>query len=255
MLPVEVVPPQPIQFVVARLNNADLNGDTEQDLFNLVGEGFLALDDQRRRDVHALRGEQRNVARNVDEIHGQVVELQDGQRRLGNDVVDLQNRARGVQQQNAQIVVPAAATPALNLNQINQIVVRFNAENEKKAEEKRNNEIEANRIRESFRATIIGCDNYIALFNSYTLIVQLPSIGVPTGVLLNLPLAALEIGSAAAVLPVLLLPTAILEAGVLAKVFFSKRKKTFTLEQRRRFEDYLQQNLTPKLALEFAKKV
>jgi hypothetical protein len=253
MLP---VPNQPIEFVVARLNNADLNGDTEQDLFNHIGEGFLVLDDQRRRDVRALRNEQRDVVRNVDEIRGQVVELQDGQRRLGNDVVDLQNRARDVQQQNAAIVVPAAPpTPALNLNQINQIVVRFNAENEKKAVEKRNNEIEANRIRACFSATINSCDNYIALFDSFTLIVQLPRIGVPTGALLILPLAALEIGSAATVLPVLLLPTAVLEVGVLAKVFFSKRKKTFTLEQRRRFEDYLQQNLTHKLALEFAKKV
>lgn len=255
MLPVEVVPPQPIEFVVARLNNADLNGDTEQDLFNHIGEGFLVLDDQRRRDVRALRDEQRNVARNVEEIRGQVVELQDDQRRLEDNVVDLQNRARGVQQQNAAIVVPAAPTPALNLNQINHIIVQFNAEKEKKAEEKRNNEIEANRIRACFSATISGCDYNIAFGHPLNLFVFIPYGGVCLGTFVVAAGAFFKIASETAVLPLLFLPAAVIETGVIAKVIFNKRKKTFTIQERRRFEDYLQQNLTPKLALEFAKKV
>ena len=193
MLP---VPNQPIEFVVARLNNADLNGDTEQDLFNHIGEGFLVLDDQRRRDVRALRNEQRDVVRNVDEIRGQVVELQDGQRRLGNDVVDLQNRARGVQQQNAAIVVPVAPAPEPNLERINQIVVQFNAEQEKKAEEKRNNEIEANRIRACFSATISGCDYNIAFGHPLNLFVFIPYGGVLLGTFVVTAGAFFEIGRA-----------------------------------------------------------
>ena len=258
MLPVVAVPPpQPIEFVIARILNPDQNGDALEDVFNHVAEGFQVLDDQRKRDVRALRNEKNEVARNVDGIRVQVNDLQAGQRRLENDVAGLHNRAQTVQQQNAAIVVPAAANPDQNLERINRVAEEHDVKKNKKAEEKRLKEEEANRIRECFKARLKSCDNAISFMHPVNLIVFAPGLGVEIGILLLIPAAAIIPGAPVnMVMSALFLgPTSLLEISFIAKGLLGKRGKAITIEQQRKFEDYLNQKLTPKLALELAKKV
>lgn len=257
MLPVAAVPPPPIDMVIARILNPDLNGDALEDVFNHVAEGFQVLDNQRKCDVRALRNEKNEVARNVDGIRVQVNDLQEDQRRLKNDVAGLKNRAQAVQQQNAAIVVPAAAAPDQNLQRINRVAEEHDVKKNKKAEEKRLKEEEANRIRECFKARIISCDNAISYMDPVNLIVWTPMLGVEIGLLLLFPAAAIIPGAPVnMVMSTLLLgPTSLLEISFIAKGLLGKRRKGITIEQQRKFEDYLNQKLTPKLALELAKKV
>lgn len=251
-LPVVIVPaPNPegaLDVLIANLMNADLLA--QDDLNQNIAAGLALLNNQRNNDIHRLGQERLRIAEEVHEVRDEAEVLQANQANMARNAANLNTRVNNAQVQNNQTVVPAAA--AVTDPQVAALCKKIKDREDKEAKEKLDRERVTIVYRNQFKNAIqmdqkIIDNTFEDMWKNIPLLSY--SIFIGSTLLVFFPFAKI------AMIALIAVPLPTMETIAICKLISIKNDKSRQIRQLNKFEYYLQQNLSPQLALELAKKV